>query len=800
MALKLQRIGCTLTHRPLIPASLNLKHAGTELQLSYSSDFTSTADIIPNPNGYEGRHVCLATDGVDITAPYTDVEVDTDRIIYVRYRILMDSTLDPTDTIEYMQTSEWSRISSTEGSDIYTLTGLIISTPSVFMDQTTGGILEDQLKFSADGFKNIKGDGAHVSTSWVVEDGDGEILFKRMRDTDNKYNILLPSTMFSGDKIYNIKAKFHNELGGESNFGCFTYNPNITVTGNFELKPVLPFTKYQDLYFRFMLLKPNIVKLGIIIKENKYDSEVEVYRNENFTPRTSIRIPSNTINLVVGRTYKVYAFCTVNNGGYTYNTALTKTCEFTYQDPTVYPLLSATDYPQLYGDLGRVSTGNVIVNTAEFKNGLFVMAGNSANKLCLYGKYGKGIMATKIEFDLPFTAGEVEDDDNTVLPYINVLPMYNGMFAINYCIFNRTNYRRSYWAFYNIDLVNNEVTLAGTKEQSTAMFADEYLSTAVSSSAVVARDNTIYYIPAGYVPTNDMEDLPLFSIKFTGTQVVRTKIKDVVKEGIKRYMTMCPRNAEVNGNEDFLIIGGTTDEEFNEITSEGYVLDGVTYSKLSNKDILNFNTGTRAITKLGELGHTGAEELDFPVQVYNIAAYRRADGKIVLFNNSINGDYKYDTSTYIIDPETLAESGTIGAVKENNDTRVDIPFRSTVRMNNGDFVRFSYVGAMYNQSLLYSAQPLLNYTDAEITINKNLVVKPGEVIAIENMYLYDTVTIQGTSLDNTGIIRWTDKNVLRVLDFRHRIFTRDATLTKEEQARIPAEFMVVLTGVTVRTQ
>ena len=798
MSLKLQRIGCTLTHRPLIPSSLNLKHVGTELQLSYSSDFTSKDDIIPNPNGYDGRHVCLETDGVDITAPYTDVEVDTDRIIYVRYRILMDSTLEPTGTIEYMQTSEWSRISSTEGTDIYTLTGLIISTPSVFMEQTTGGVLEDQFKFIADGFKNIKGDGAHVSTSWIVEDGDGEILFKRMRDTDNKYSILLPTNMFSGDKIYIIKAKFHNELGGESNFGSYTYNPNISVTGNFELKPVLPFAKYQDLYFRFMLLKPNIVRLGIIIKENRYDSEVEVYRNENFLPKTSIRITD--ANLVVGRTYKVYAFCTVNNGGYTYNTALTKTCEFTYQDPTVYPLLSGTDYPQLYGDLGRVSTGNVIVNTVEFKNGLFVMAGNSANKLCLYGKYGKGIMATKIEFELPFTAGEVEDDDNVVLPYINVLPMYNNMFAINYSIFNRTNYRRSFWAFYTIDLVNNEVTLAGTKEQSTAMFADEYLSTAISSSAVVGRDNTIYYIPAGYVPTNEFEDLPMFSIRYTGTEIIRTKVLDVVKPGIKRHMTMCPRNTEVAGNEDFIILGGTTDEEFNEIDSDGYLLEGVTYFKLSNKDIFNFNTSRRELTKIGELGHTGEEELDFPVQVYNLAAYRRADGKIVIFNNSNNGDYKYDSSTYLLDLDDLTPDSTIGAVKENNDTRVDIPFRSTIRMTNGDFVRLSYVGAMYNQSLLYSSQPLLNYTDAEIAINKNLVVKPGEVIAVENMYLYETVTIQGSSLNDTGIIRWTDKNVLRVLDFRHRIFTRDATLTKEEQESIPAEFMVVLTGVTVRTQ
>lgn len=797
MPLKLQRIGCTLTNRPLIPSSLKLKHVGTELQLSYSSNFNSEDDIIPNPNGYEGRHICLESDGVDITAPYTEVEVDTDRIIYVRYRILMDSIIDPTGTVEYMQTSDWSRISSTEGRDIYTLTGLIISTPSVFMEQNTGNVLEDKLKFNADGFKNIVGDGSHVSTSWVVEDSDGEILYKRMRDVDNKYSISLPVEMFSGDKIYNIKAKFHNDLGGESNFGCFTYNPNITVTGNFELKPVLPFTKYQDLYFRFMLLKPNIVRLGIIIKENRYDSEVEVYRKDDFLPRTSIRI--SDANLVVGRTYKVYAFCTINNGGYTYNTALSKVCEFTFQEPAVYPLLSGSDYPKLYGDLGRVSTGNVIINTAEFKNGLFVMSGNSANKLCLYGKYGKGIMATKIEFDLPFTLGEVEEENNTVLPYINVIPMYNGMFAINYCLFNRTNYKRSYWAFYNIDLVNNEITLAGTKEQSTAMFADEYLSTAISSSAVVDRDNTIYYIPSGYVPTNEFEDLPLFSIRFTGTEVIRKKVIDVIKTGIKRHMTICPRNAEVRGNEDFLILGGTTDEEFNEVNEDGYLMDGVTYFKLSNRDIFNFNTGTKTINKIGELGHTGSEELDFPEQVYNIAAYRRADGKIVLFNNSNNGDYKYDTTSYLLDPDELSLTGTIGAVAENNDTRVDLPFRSTVRMRNGDFVRFSYVGAMYNQSLLYSAQPLLNYTDAEININKNLVVKPGEVIAIENMYLYDTVTIQGSSLDDTGIIRWTDKNVLRVLDFRHRIFTRDATLTKEEQASIPAEFMVVLTGVTVRT-
>lgn len=800
MAIKLRRLGCVFTHKPLIPSGVDKVHVGTELQLSYNTDFSIEDELIKNPNGVDGRHIVLSRDGYDITAPYTEIEVDSDRVIYIRYRLLFDSKSNPTNRLESFETSDWSRISSTSSRDSYTLNNIIISTPSIFMEQSTGSILEENIKFNVDGYLVIKGDGAHTSTSWYVEDNDGNILYKREKDVDNKTSIQLPSKLFSEDKIYVVKAKFHNELGGESNLGAFIYNPNITNLSNFELKPILPFSKGQSLYFRFMLLRPNITKLGIIIKENRYDSEIEVYRKDDIQPSASICISDS--DLTVGKSYKVYAFTIVNEQGFEYSSALTKVCEFTFQEPMIYPILASTDYPDFYGDLGRISTGNVVVNTAELKNGLFVMGGNSVNKLCLYGRYGSGIRKTKIEFELPMTAGDLDEDPSTLLPYINVLPMYNDMIAVNYALFNGNTYKRSFWAFFNVDLVNNEVTLIGPKEKACVTFADEYLGTALSSSAVVAKDNTIYYIPSGYVPTNDFEDLPMFSLKVVDTgrgyEIIREKVIDVVKEGIKRHMTMCPYNTNIEGNEDFLILGGTTDEEFNEISSSGELQRGVTYFKIANHDVLNFNTRTKEITTLGFLSNDVGGKTNFPEQLYNFAAYRRADGKIVLFNNSNTGDTKYNSASYVIDLSKLTIETDLGAKKERNETRIDLPFRSTVSMRNGDFVRFSYAAAMYNYALLYSHTPLLTYTDAEISINKNLIVRPGEFITVENLYIYDTVIIEGTSVNNTGRIKWIDKNRVITLDFRDRVFTRDAEMTSAEYASIPTQHLWILDGVDIK--
>lgn len=1003
---------------PYIPINVDRKHVGTQVQISRSTDFDNPTYMVID------KRIYLPDDILTLNLEF---QGSLDEVVYCRYRYLFDSKTQPTGNPDFYIEEQWSRISSIRGDQSgVKIDNIVIATPRLTITDTTESILDRKITVKVDGFKVLMGSGEHKYTTWEIVDSNGNKVFSREKDVDNVKSIDIPMSIFQQGKLYSVKAKFVTDTNGESNYGMQPYLTNVVESEKFDLVPVLPFTQGQSLYFKLKLYTPNVTKVEVIVKEDRNDSEIEIFRKSDYTPSYSIVVPRETIESLTasGVSYKVYANITYTIAGKIYQSSTKFITRFTMEKTMVYPVNTYSKYPGRYALLNDIVSSASVVNTAELKNGTFLLADNSQTGFSLYGKYGDTIRQSNVSIVLP-------TDDmqrGTEFPYVNILPLYDDNILVNYAIFNSSNYKSSVWALYKADLANYTFDLITYK-----IFNDERYSTSLNSSAVVGKDGYVYYIPANYISTvpntaiadisarfllrdlnntdgtfsafiknssfgsgsgswsvsdkthysvpgdmgyfkstannftssevlsidissftnsspngysiqfdlkipstssyvtdgsypgiftiadntgnnalmsfgldknassgstatfvarvgtsdtvisttvkkdetvrvtviveattvkiyfgvalvetltvskginygkkfylgrgvglsngsefyfgkisffstalseerlkqpedpdetvNDV-DLPLFRIKYDGSNLVREKLINAVKPGITRNLTMCPLADGVAGQEDFLILGGTDSTKVPVQDKTGANIPNVYYYHLSNREMMRFSTMTRTLSSIPN----ATIPASVPREWYSPEAHLRADSKIVLFNNAIEGSEAVNSCSYLLDFTKLGETDFF--VKENDESTVNLPFRSTVRMRNGDFIRISHYDLSISKGLLYPHDTLTSYTDAEVTINKNLVVPVGSVITVPNLYIYDSVTIEGnydpvTQTHNTGTLRWIDENKVRVFDYRDRIITRDTTVTSAEDRAMDKEHLLVLDGVnyTVR--
>lgn len=478
----------TLLREPFIPAGSDHKHAGTEIQVSLSPLFEEDKIIA-------SKVVSLPENILYINI---ELELSLDDVVYTRYRYLFDSKTTPTGNPDTYVRDDWSRISSLYGDqEGFRYDSTVLTTPVVEVNESRTSILNEYLTATVDGFKVLVGVGKHAYTTWVVVDTDGNEVFCRKKDADNLTSIRLPFSIFQHQKLYSIRAKFHTDTNAESNYGGVMYNPLILNASKIKLTPVLPFTVGQSLQYRVAIFASNAVSLHIKIYESVTDGEI-LRITKDVTPITN-NVVIDSSQLVKGARYIVKAYAKVNDGTGPYSTPLEYIHDFVFQDTTLYPIIHSSNYPGKYTLLNEIGQGNTCIVSRELKNGTFILGANGKTGFKLYAKYGDAIRTTGMEVELPTHVTEA----NMEMPYINVLPMYNDHVMINYAIYSDGHYKSSVWALYNVNLVSSKFTLVSYK-----IFDDEHLATSLSSSAVVGKDNYVYYVPALYGETGPNEGIP----------------------------------------------------------------------------------------------------------------------------------------------------------------------------------------------------------------------------------------------------------------------------------------------------
>lgn len=205
-------------------------------------------------------------------------------------------------------------------------------------------------------------------------------------------------------------------------------------------------------------------------------------------------------------------------------------------------------------------------------------------------------------------------------------------------------------------------------------------------------------------------------------------------------------------------------------------------------DVLKYDIENRSLSTLCLLNNTSNYSRKNSVSVFT-----RPDGKLIMFNNSLDGGDVNDCSTVLFDLSKAGQNGF--ATIENNDMRVNVPFLSTVVLRDGGYIRLSYNDQTMKHVLYYPPTPLLGYDDYDATVSSTLIVRKYETIKVMDLSRYSKIVIEGDSLDNTGKLIYEDEFCTREFDFRTKFVTRNEAQSQVDERNEDKEHIFILQGV-----
>lgn len=187
--------------------------------------------LVDKPTMLEGSTQVTATSWEIRSTPDTESKTNLIHHSYknatnlFQYRINLDLT---DEDVIYVRTkfhfgdreSRWSNPVSIKGEQKgYKLSNLIVGTPIVSYEFDLKTDKVNQLVLKASDMLLFTGYGNHKSTSWVIKNSDGKVVYERLEDTDNLKELRLSLDTIDLTKAYIVMAKLHTDTNGESRWG-----------------------------------------------------------------------------------------------------------------------------------------------------------------------------------------------------------------------------------------------------------------------------------------------------------------------------------------------------------------------------------------------------------------------------------------------------------------------------------------------------------------------------------------------------------------------------------------------------
>lgn len=697
--------------KPIVADGSNVIHTGTSYQVSKIPDFSKSNFFILN----------IVNDTENLLSKRFDYELSDTQALYVRTKYHYNGNRE----------SNWSKIMPLRGDQIgIKLSSTVINTPSV----------EAEINRDHDGIVIIKtgdfslfaGVGVHESTSYEVVDTDGTVIYNREKDLDNLTSIILPLDKFDTSKSYIIKAKHHTDNNADSNYGKCLFGINTGENTLFDLDLPYYFVPMRNIWFKLSIYTPNYKSIDIRIVD-KYNDVVAVEKDQH-TVTPSIY----TGNIIIGEMYNIQARLTFLDG--------TRTNFITTQHlkAELNVLMHINKYTTYLGkhDFSQYinTNGESIQNTYEsYSHGILLGKSNS-NDIYRY----RHLNSKLYEMEKALTLENVETIHKV---FTNIVPIHSSRLLIDFSAgVTGDNIKSPVFRVYRYNVITQTFTFLHEVKRD-----DERYSTAVSASLVPTVGDSVYYIPTEEVDNNNNDMLTLKV--YNATNNIFNTV-DKLPVNIKKHGSL----VKISDTE-LMFFGGVNDP----IPNTG----GKEYIR-SNNDVYIFNTITTTWTKINTLP-------DFiPDTIYNIQAYTRKDGKIVLFNACEEGASVGNQNTYVYDIQNNFFD------LEESDTEDTLRYNSTIVYQNGDFGRISnhVIDPQKIFTYISNTKGLVDINDnLTIDTNLDLVVPENTEITIESPYRYNSITILGTNYENSGILHWIRDDEVLDFQFRDLIVTRDMALT-----------------------
>ena len=695
------------------------EHFATSYLISKSIDFSNENNILKKN----------LRDETNKSEYVTDLDIQPFETVYVRIMFHFKNLTTNTET-----TSAWSRTTPVSGDkEGFKLSDVIISTPIVHTE-----VNDETITIETKPMVIYSGSGLHTKTSWSVTDSDNNTIYKRLEDESNLTKLRTQSINVESNKAYVFQAKHITKTNNHSTYGkkiVMDYNRGLNL---FDFNLVNEFTTNTKVYFKLTLYAPNFKSMDIEVRDKKGVVGTSLLNH------TSLTGFIDTTPLTVNTVYDIYVrvkftddVVTVYRLQFTGMLLKQDTNDLYGPGDTVYPEKGVGSGDISFGDMiasdtedGTFKRSSVGVTSGyQMRDGNIVFTEFINNAISLYSFKGGSLSRIKRLF-------KPTNGSDLAIDYVNVLPLPNSDIVINYCTVDVKNkYKKSIFKKFSYDPVRRELKEIGTYEAPT-----EELSTSVSTSAAIMSNGDIYYIPAIKKSSNTDTTLSLMKLN-TVNMTVETVV--TLPDNIKYNATLI-RDID----ENLYLFGGSTTKRLHPTTKED------TWIRDNNK-VYKFNKDNKVFEYLNvDLPDTWSTD------IYCMQGYLRHDHKIVLFNSVHNGSELGNQKVLVFDPINLTFT------EHSLYTEMKIPFRNNIVMRDGSILRISSKIQDPQTSYIYASE----YTSTTgsqvnpIPLNKNLVVKDGTQIEIEDPYLYDSIDIQGTGkliwLTDSGRIEYTSSDLL----------------------------------------
>ena len=729
--------------RPQLRDGGPLQHSGTSWQISRIPDFSDRTYYLAESlddhlNLLEFRHV---------------IDLDPNESIYCRVKYHFNN-----DTA-----SGWSRVIPVKGDQIgIKQSGTVIMTPKVKVNVTYTGDVFTNLVLETNAMSLYSGVGEHDSTTWSVTDSDNNIIWKREHEKRDITKIEIGSDILDPNKIYIVKAVHHTNTNAHSNSGRALLSTNINSVNIYNLEAVGPLVPDRLLYFKLFVYLNNFESIDIVIRDRQ---GVDVVSNLNQVTRTPRIHPKG---LIPYQRYTIYARIKYDGGKYT---NYMEVSSHIVEHNVLLDISPTATYLDKYNYTQELrANGEVVSSTMElYTNDVLMAKANDDNiyrhVICNGKLVDKGPVIT--------LDGMKELMDK---PYINIVPLHDGRVLIDYnsvrmvhidnaivpenirshMIANRYDtydyetitivrdkellatddiygddlVYRPRFSLYDFNTVTNQFTLLNT-----VMRDDELYGTAITNSIVSVEDGFVYYIPTHSV--NSVTDITLNPLVLRKLNLEDMSIATASELPVE--IMSHPTLFKVNNNTLVFMSGSDVPDLVNNIEE---------YTR-SNSDIFEYDLTTGVWDNVGSLAGVA------PGTMYALAPYTRRDGLVVLFNNVNSGLSRGDQRTILYEPVSRQ------VIINDNDSNDSLTYRNTIQLLNGDMLRMTtrVIDPQLVQTYVsdtYAIEDL--HTNDIFDVVNNLVVRVGDVVTVETLYKFDSITIEGDSEYNTGKLVLLDGN------------------------------------------
>lgn len=703
---------------PSIPAGSGMRHIATSYEVSRSPYFETVGN---NVRKEEDIIVSNIEDTVNLNRYTTQISgITEDTELYARFKLHYDITT--SDGTRRADTG-WSSVVNLKGDmEGFKVSDVILATPKLFITKDSSGS-RDIIKIDSSPMEVFIGYGDHDTTSWIVTDSDGKILFQRKRSKELKLHLELDEADYAYNKVYIIKCQHHSTTNADSNPGVYVYNSSLDQQNLYTLNIESEFIAGRELLTSVSLHINRFISVDVVLK-NKEDAIIsESLNNTHLYPK--IMVPEN---IKEGEIYYVWSRLQYDPGVYT-NWQLDAI--LVGRGNKVYDLNANVEYAEGYEYSQKIIQPGVkyLMVRELFNQGGFVLP-KSDNEVF------KGLAYYRIESGLLTYIDDVQGTenigDNKPLSNwsTNIIPLYNGNMIINRTELqsdkDKEGLGKSVFLKYGVDTQNIIFDLKGSANP-----VKQLGSTGVSGSMVATIDSNVYYVPHKEGTFKTPTKLCLYKLD---TNTMTTSKEDDLPFEAFSYVSMC-----LLDNENFLVFGGVSKDELAKPDPKDMLR--------TNDLIYRYNIKEKTFTKVGDLSTTGTGSW------YNMHAVMRKDGKVAIFNNSEGAGVAENQSILIFDPS----NGMITNL--NNDFEDGRIYLRTLRANNGNIYRISSAPLDPQEVYIYKTKGYANITNGTADIQTNvitdLVVPAGRTVVIDNPYKYTTIRIEGKVDDGTtGTLVW----------------------------------------------